>query len=138
MSHDVRPPYPSERERVEMTSPYLPILFFFALGIAFAAVSVLVLGVLGPRKYNAVKLQAYECGIQPSPRAEAGGRFPVKYTTVAMLFIIFDIEAVFLLPFAVAFDQLGLATLLGVTLVLVNAFFIADAYVWRRGGLEWD
>ena len=121
-----------------MTSPYLPILFFFALGIAFAAVSVLVLGVLGPRKYNAVKLQAYECGIQPSPRAEAGGRFPVKYTTVAMLFIIFDIEALFLLPFAVAFDQLGLAVLLGVTLFLVNAFFIADAYVWRRGGLEWD
>lgn len=121
-----------------MTSPYLPILFFFALGIAFAAVSVLVLGVLGPRKYNAVKLQAYECGIQPSPRAEAGGRFPVKYTTVAMLFIIFDIEALFLYPFAVAFDELGAFTLGAVVLFLFNAFFIADAYVWRRGGFEWD
>ena len=121
-----------------MTSPYLPILFFFTFGVGFAALSVLLLGIIGPRKYNAVKFQAYEGGIQPSPRAEAGGRFPVKYTTVAMLFIIFDIEAVFLLPFAVAFDQLGLAGLLGVTLFLVNAFFIADAYVWRRGGLEWD
>lgn len=121
-----------------MTSPYLPILLFFACGVGFAALSVLGLGIIGPRKYNSAKFLAYECGIQPSPRADAGGRFPVKYTTVAMLFIIFDIEAVFLLPFAVAFDQLGLAVLLGVTLFLVNAFFIADAYVWRRGGLEWD
>lgn len=55
-----------------------------------------------------------------------------------MLFIIFDIEALFLYPFAVAFEQLGLFTLLAVFLFLLNAFFIADAYVWKRGGFEWD
>lgn len=121
-----------------MSSPYLPILFFFACGVGFAALSVLGLRVIGPRRYNATKLQAYECGIQPSPRADAGGRIPVKYYTVAMLFIIFDIEAVFLLPFAVSFDRLGLWVLLAMTVFLVNAFFIADAYVWRRGGLDWD
>ena len=93
---------------------------------------------VGPRRYNKVKLDAYECGIQPSPQAAAGGRIPVKFYTTAMLFVIFDVEAVFLYPFAVAFDQLGLFALLAMVLFLVNAFFIADAYVWRRGGLEWD
>ena len=121
-----------------MTSPYLPILFLFACGLAFAMLSVLVFKLIGPKSYNSAKFMAYECGIQPSPRAEEGGRFPVKYTTTAMLFIIFDVEALFLIPFAVAFEQLGLVALLAVTLFLLNAFFIADAYVWRRGGLEWD
>ncbi len=122
-----------------MTSPYLPILFFFACGLGFAALSVLGLGIfLGPKRYNAAKVMAYECGIQPSPRADEGGRFPVKYATTAMLFIIFDIETLFLLPFAVTFNQLGLYGLLAMTVFLLNAFFIADAYVWRRGGLDWD
>jgi len=55
-----------------------------------------------------------------------------------MLFVIFDVEALFLYPFAVAFGQLGLFALLAMVLFLLNAFFIADAYVWRRGGLDWD
>ncbi|MDO5627201.1 MAG: NADH-quinone oxidoreductase subunit A [Mobilicoccus sp.] len=122
-----------------MTSPYLPILIFFTFGLGFALVAVLGMGfLLGPRRYNAAKVMAYECGIQPSPQADQGGRFPIKYATTAMLFIIFDVEAVFLLPFAITFDQLGLYGLFAVTLFLLNAFFIADAYVWRRGGLDWD
>ena len=116
---------------------YLPLILMLVMGAIMATVA-LVSVVIGPSRYNRVKADSYECGIEPTPQPTGGGRFPVKYTTVAMLFIIFDIEAVFLLPFAVAFDQLGLATLLGVSLFLVNAFFIADAYVWRRGGLEWD
>ncbi|WP_168582161.1 NADH-quinone oxidoreductase subunit A [Gephyromycinifex aptenodytis] len=122
-----------------MTSPYLPILIFFACGIGFAVLSVLGLGLLlGPKRYNSAKVMAYECGIQPSPRADSRGRFPVKYATTAMLFIIFDVETIFLLPFAVTFDQMGLYGLLAMTVFLINAFFIADAYVWRRGGLDWD
>ena len=88
--------------------------------------------------YNRAKAEAYECGIQPTPQAHDGGRVPIKYYLTAMLFIVFDVEVLFLYPFAVAFDQLGLAALMAVTVFLVNAFFIADAYVWRRGGLEWD
>lgn len=118
-------------------NPYVPILFFFALGLAFAVVSVLGFKLLGPKRYNAVKLQAYECGIQPSPQAAAGGRVPVKFYTTAMLFIIFDIEALFLFPFVVAFDQLGLYPLLAVV-VFVATVFITYIYDWRRGGLEWD
>lgn len=63
--------------------------------------------------------------------------FPVKYYLVAMLFIVFDIESVFLLPFAVAFDNLGVFALVEMVLFVITVF-IAYAYVWRRGGLEWD
>lgn len=118
-------------------NPYVPILFFFALGIAFAALSVFGLKYVGPRRYSAVKLDSYECGVQPTPMAEDGGRVPVKFYTTAMLFIIFDIEALFLLPFVVAFDQLGLYPLLAVVLFVITVL-ITYIYDWRRGGLEWD
>ncbi|MCH8613843.1 NADH-quinone oxidoreductase subunit A [Arsenicicoccus dermatophilus] len=118
-------------------NPYVPILFLFAMGIGFAALSVLGFGVIGPRRYNRAKLDSYECGIEPSPVAEGGGRVPVKYYVTAMLFIIFDVESIFLLPFAVAFDRLGLFALVEVVLFMLTVF-IAYAYVWRRGGLEWD
>ncbi|MCG7321432.1 MULTISPECIES: NADH-quinone oxidoreductase subunit A [Arsenicicoccus] len=118
-------------------NPYVPILFLFALGIAFAVVSVLVFGFIGPKRYNRAKLDSYECGIEPSPVAQGGGRVPVKYYVTAMLFIIFDVESLFLLPFAVAFDRLGLFALVEMVLFVLTVF-IAYAYVWRRGGLEWD
>lgn len=121
-----------------MSNPYVPILLLLAFGFGFAALSVGTSLVVGPARYNRAKAEAYECGIQPSPRAARGGRFPVKYFLTAMLFIIFDVEALFLYPFAVAFDQLNIYALGAMILFLVNAFFIADAYVWKRGGLEWD
>ncbi len=119
-------------------NPYIPLLILFAFGLGFALLSVGTSLVVGPARYNAAKAQAYECGIQPTPQASEGGRFPVKYYLTAMLFVIFDIEAVFLFPFAVAFDQLGLAALIAVVFFLVNVFVIPDIYVWRRGGLEWE
>ena len=86
---------------------------------------------------NRAKSEAYECGIEPSPQAAEGGRFPVKYFLTAMLFIIFDIEIVFLYPWAVTFDKLGLFGLVEMG-IFVATVFVAYAYVWRRGGLEWD
>ncbi|MEI2733065.1 MAG: NADH-quinone oxidoreductase subunit A [Dermatophilaceae bacterium] len=119
------------------TQSYIPLLFLMGLGAAFALVSVGLSLVVGPKRYNRAKLEAYECGIQPSPRNRDGGRVPVKYYLTAMLFIIFDIESVFLYPFAVAFNQLGLFALIEMVLFIVTVF-VAYAYVWRRGGLEWD
>ncbi len=119
-------------------NPYVPLLILSALGLGFALLSVGTSLVVGPARFNIAKSQAYECGIQPTPQAAEGGRFPVKYYLTAMLFIIFDVEALFLCPFAVAFGQLDLFTLFAMVLFLFNAFFIADAYVWRRGGFEWD
>ena len=116
---------------------YAPILVLGALGAGFAIFSVVMATLIGPKRYNRAKLEAYECGIQPSPHPAGGGRVPIKYYLTAMLFIIFDIEAVFLYPFAVAFNQLGLFALVEMVLFIL-AVFVAYAYVWRRGGLEWD
>ena len=119
-------------------NPYIPIVGMVVLATVFVVISMSLSLVVGPRRYNRAKYDSYECGIQPTPQPVGGGRFPVKYYITAMLFIIFDVEAVFLYPYAVAFEQLGLFTLLAMILFLLNAFFIADAYVWRRGGFEWD
>jgi NADH-quinone oxidoreductase subunit A len=118
-------------------NPYVPILVLFAIAAGFAVFSVVAGSLSGPKRYNRAKLDAYECGIEPTPHAAGGGRFPVKYYLTAMLFIIFDIESVFLFPFAVAFGQLGIFALVEMVLFILTVF-IAYAYVWRRGGLEWD
>ncbi|MFM8352960.1 MAG: NADH-quinone oxidoreductase subunit A, partial [Actinomycetales bacterium] len=91
----------------------------------------------GPKRYNRAKVDAYECGIDPTPQPVGGGRFPVKYYLTAMLFIICDIEIVFLYPWAVAFDQLALFGLIEMVLFIVT-LLVVYAYVWRRRGLEWD
>jgi len=116
---------------------YVPILVMFVLAAGFVAVSVAGAALIGPSRYNRAKLDAYECGIEPTPQPMGGGRFPVKFYLTAMLFIVFDIEMIFLIPWAVAFDQLGLFGLVEMTL-FIGTVFVAYAYVWRRGGLEWD
>ena len=120
-----------------MSNPYVPLLILLAIGGGFAVFSVAIAGVTGPKRYNRAKLDAYECGIEPTPQARGGGKVPIKYYLTAMLFIIFDVESVFLYPFAVAFDQLGLFALVEMVLFILTVF-VAYAYVWRRGGLEWD
>jgi len=120
-----------------MTNQYVPLLFLAALGAGFAVVSVVAGMFLGPKRYNRAKADAYECGIEPTPQPLGGGKVPVKYYLTAMLFIIFDIESVFLYPFAVAFSKLGLFALVEMVLFVLTVF-VAYAYVWRRGGLEWD
>jgi NADH-quinone oxidoreductase subunit A len=116
---------------------YAPILVLGGLGAAFAIFSVVMGSIIGPKRYNRAKLEAYECGIEPTPQAAGGGRFPIKYYLTAMLFIVFDIEIVFLYPWAVSFDALGVFGLVEM-LLFVLTVFVAYAYVWRRGGLEWD
>lgn len=116
---------------------YVPILVLFVLAGAFAAGSVLAAGLVGPKRYNRAKLDAYECGIEPTPQPMGGGRFPVKFYLTAMLFIVFDIEIIFLYPWAVSFGRLGLFGLVEMVL-FIGTVFVAYAYVWRRGGLEWD
>src|SRR3954454_20887347 len=119
-----------------MLSTYVPILGLFALAAAFALFSVTVAPFVGPRRFNRAKLDAYECGIEPVDQPLNGGRFPVRYYLTAMLFIVFDIEIVFLYPWAVANDALGVFGLVEMV-VFIATVFLAYAYVWRRGGLEW-
>ena len=116
---------------------YTPVLALLALAAGFAIFSVGISTLTGPKRYNRAKADSYECGIEPTPQPMGGGRFPVKYYIVAMLFIVFDIEIVFLYPWAVYFDQMALFGLVEMV-VFIATVFVAYAYVWRRGGLEWD
>ena len=118
-----------------MLLDYLPILILVILAALFAAGSVLLSSLLGPRRPNPEKLSPYECGVEPVGTARE--RFSVKFYLVAMLFIIFDMEIVFLYPWAVVFRQLrlfGLMAMGSFLLVLLVGYF----YVWKKGGLEWD
>ncbi len=115
----------------------VPIIVLAVLAAGFAGFSVAAGALSGPKRYNRAKLDAYECGIEPTPQPIGGGRFPVKYYLTAMLFIIFDIEIVFLYPWAIAFDRLGMFGLVEMVLFIAT-LGVAYAYVWRRGGLEWD
>ncbi|MDX6204596.1 MAG: NADH-quinone oxidoreductase subunit [Frankiales bacterium] len=123
-----------------MLSWYVPLLYLLVVAAGFAISSVAMSALIGPKRYNRAKLDAYECGIEPTAQAMGGGRFPVKYYLTAMLFIVFDIEIIFLYPWAVAFGQPGGATvfLLVEMVLFIVTVFVAYAYVWRRGGLEWD
>ena len=116
---------------------YAPIVGLFVLAAVFAVFSVGAAAIVGPKRYNKAKLEQYECGIEPSPQATGGGRFPVKFYLTAMLFIVFDIEIIFLYPWAVANESLGVFGLVEMVLFL-GTVFVAFAYVWRRGGLDWD
>jgi len=116
---------------------YTPVLALGAIALGFAVFSVVMSAVVGPKRYNRAKLDSYECGIEPTPQPVGGGRFPVKYYITAMLFIVFDIEIIFLYPWAVAFDSMALFGLVEMVLFIVTVF-VAYTYVWRRGGLEWD
>ena len=123
-----------------MLNQYVPIVALAVLAGLFAVGSVVVGTYIGPKRRNRAKYEAYECGIEPSEQMSGTHRFPVKYYLTAMLFIVFDIEIIFLYPWAVAFAQQGGATVfLFVEMVLfIVTVFIAYVYVWRRGGLEWD
>ena len=120
-----------------MLQNYLPVLLLFTLATLFAVGSVTAATFTGPKRRNRAKADAYECGISPTPQPVGGGRFPIKFYLTAMLFIVFDIEIVFLYPWAVAFGQLGLFGLIEM-FIFIATVFVAYAYVWRRGGLEWD
>ena len=116
---------------------YVPLLALFLLAAGFAGISILMGSLSGPKRYNRAKYDAYECGIEPTPQPVGGGKFPVKYYLTAMLFIVFDIEIIFLYPWAVAFQHLGVFGLVEMVLFILTVF-VAYVYVWRRGGLEWD
>ena len=116
---------------------YVPLLALFLLAAGFAVFSILMGSLSGPKRYNRAKYDAYECGIEPTPQPVGGGKFPVKYYLTAMLFIVFDIEIIFLYPWAVALQHLGVFGLVEMVLFILTVF-VAYVYVWRRGGLEWD
>ena len=117
-----------------MVGSYLPALVFLILGLTVGLVLTGLNGVLGPRRPSKVKQQPYECGL---PSEVTGNfRFGVSFYLIAMLFILFDIEVVFLYPVAVQLEAFGVFALIEI-IVFIFLLFVAFVFVWRRGALEW-
>ncbi len=117
-----------------MPSSYIPIVIFVLVATGFAVFTLVFTSLIHPSKYNKVKLEPYECGIEPV--TDARDRYSVRYYLVAMLFVIFDVETVFMFPWAVIFDELllfGLIEMLVFIFILVVGYF----YAWKKGALEW-
>jgi len=113
---------------------YLPVLTLGILGVLFVLLSIIASRLLAPERSTIAKRSAYECGI--TDQAAIPERFPVKFYLVAMLFIMFDIEIVFLYPWAVANDELGLFGLVATT-IFAGIFFLSFVYELAKGGLNW-
>ncbi|PYF99595.1 NADH dehydrogenase subunit A [Georgenia satyanarayanai] len=118
-------------------NPFVPILIMAAVAAALAIGGLAASAVIGPRRYNRVKVANYECGVEATPRATGAGRFPIKYYLVAMTFIVFDVEVIFLVPWAIAFSELAAFGLVA-ALAFIAIITVPFAYEWRRGALEWD
>jgi NADH-quinone oxidoreductase subunit A len=113
---------------------YLPIFFLIVLGVAFAGLSFVASRLLAPQRPTSAKEAPYECGIVPSH--EPAQRFPVRFYLVAMIFIIFDIEVIFLFPWAVVYRQLNTFGLIEI-LVFAATVFISFVYLVSNGALDW-
>ena len=117
-----------------MPQEFVPVVLFLLVAISFAFVTLVPSRLLQTNKYNKVKLDPYECGIEPV--TDARGRYSIRYYLVAMLFVIFDVETVFMFPWAVSLEKLGIFGLIemGVFLFILVVGFV---YAWKKGALEW-
>ena len=118
-----------------MLSAYIPIAIFVAVATGFALFTLVFSSLIHSEKYSKVKLEPYECGIEPD--TDARDRYSIRYYLVAMLFVIFDVETVFLFPWAVIVEKLGIFGLveMGVFLLILVVGFV---YEWKKGALDWE
>ena len=115
-------------------TPYGPVAIYLAVALAASVLFTVLPGLLGRRKPNAVKSEAYECGVEPT--SDVSGRFPVRFYLIAMLFVVFDVEAASFYPWAVQMHTLRVFGLLEM-IVFVVVLAVGYAYVWKRGGFQW-
>jgi NADH-quinone oxidoreductase subunit A len=127
---------PGRTMGLDPLQPYTPLLVVLLLAVGMGALIAAASSFLGPRRLTATKLESFEAGSESSGPAH-GQRFAVKFYVVALLFIVFDIETVFLYPWAVNFKQLGW---FGYSEMVVFAvtLLVGLIYVWRKGALEWE
>lgn len=118
-----------------MLGTYLPILLLVVVALLFGLCSITFSSLIGIKKSSVVKLSPYESGCEPVGTARE--RFSIKFYVIAMLFILFDIEAVFLYPWAILYKKLGVFGLVEMGLFIV-ILFVGYIYVWKKGALEWE
>jgi NADH-quinone oxidoreductase subunit A len=114
---------------------YVPVLILAIVVVVLAVVMLLLSYILGPRRPSKTKLAAYECGIEPT--GDARHRFSVKFYLVAMVFILFDVEVIFLYPWAVIFHELRMFGFIEM-LLFVGLVFPGFIYLWRKGIFDWS
>ena len=117
-----------------MPDAYIPVMLFVLVAIGFAIFTLVLAGLVNASRYNKVKREPYECGIEPD--TDARSRYSVRYYLIAMLFVIFDVETVFMFPWAVIMDELALFGLIEM-LVFLFILVLGYVYAWRKGALEW-
>ncbi|MBV8689266.1 MAG: NADH-quinone oxidoreductase subunit A [Candidatus Eremiobacteraeota bacterium] len=115
-------------------NPYVPVAIYLGVAVAAAVLFSLVPGLLARNKPNPEKAEAYECGVEPT--SSVSGRFPVRFYLIAMLFVIFDVEAASFYPWAVQMHALRLFGLIEMV-IFVIVLGIGYAYVWKKGGFVW-
>ncbi|KJU85984.1 NADH dehydrogenase I subunit A [Candidatus Magnetobacterium bavaricum] len=114
---------------------YLAIMVFLMIAFAFALGSLMFGYLVRPRRPYAEKLSTYESGI--APEGEPRQRFSVKYYVIAILFVVFDVEAVFMYPWAVVFDKIGLFAFIEMA-VFIAVLTVGYVYVWKKGAFDWE
>ena len=114
---------------------YFSILIFVCIAFGFACFAIIASYLLGQRKPTAIKQAPYECGM--TTVGSTYKRIPIKYYIVAMLFLVFDIEVVFLYPWAVVFKQMK-AFAFGSMAIFIGILLVAYVYIWKKGALEWE
>mgnify|MGYP001818112496 FL=1 len=118
-----------------MLAQYLPILIFLCIATVIGIVLIILGGMLGPTRPDSEKLSAYECGFEAFEDSRT--KFDVRYYLVAILFIIFDLEITFFLPWALALDKLGMFGIAAMFVFLIE-LVIGYIVIWKRGALEWE
>src|SRR5512143_2183781 len=117
-----------------MIASYVPIALFIFVAIRFAIVALLVGRLVFPQRRNQAKLEPYECGIEP--KTDARDRYSIRYYLIAMLFVVFDVETVFMFPWAVIVDRLALFGLIEM-IVFLFILIVGYFYAWKQGALDW-
>ena len=118
-----------------MLQDYVPVLVMMLVGLGFGVFAVVLSSFLGPKRRSRVKKETYECGMTTVGAAYA--QTPIKYYVVALLFLVFDLECVFLYPWAVHYKKLGVFGFVEMIIFMV-ILFICYVYVWKKGALEWE
>ncbi|MFQ5878200.1 MAG: NADH-quinone oxidoreductase subunit A [Acidobacteriota bacterium] len=113
---------------------YVPVLIFLAVAAIFSVAALVIAYILRPSRFDKVKVEAYECGVPTS--GEPRARYPIRFYILAVLFVVFDVETIFLFPWAVKYKVLGLFGFVEMFVFLV-ILLIGYAYAWKKGALEW-
>lgn len=124
--------------RYEMLNDYIPILILLVIAVVFSIVLLLASHIVSPRYKNAIKQTVYESGLPP--HMDARVRFPIRFYVVAMMFILFDVEVVFLYPWAVVYKKFlsGGMFILWEMMVFLGILFVGYLYLWKRGAFRWE